>query len=88
MIRPPPVHVHTHRAGAGDRFGQFVALDGGRTLVSGSLDDDNGLNAGAAYVFRKTTGGRAAVSSQRSAVSQRHSGAEARPQACKLTAEG
>ena len=26
-------------------------------LVSGSLNDENGDNAGAAYVFRKTTGG-------------------------------
>ncbi len=37
--------------GVGDRFGISVALDGDRALIGSPQDDDNGGNAGAAYVF-------------------------------------
>ena len=36
---------------AGDLFGRSVAIDGDTALVGAPNDDDNGTNAGAAYVF-------------------------------------
>ena len=35
----------------GDIFGTSVSLSGNRLLVGASLDDDNGDNAGSAYIF-------------------------------------
>ena len=37
-----------------DRFGASVALDGDRLLVGATGDDDDGYNAGAAYLFTKS----------------------------------
>ncbi len=37
-------------------FGWSVAIEGGIVVVGMPFDDDNGLNAGAAYVFDATTG--------------------------------
>ena len=37
---------------ASDSFGRHVALDGDTMLLSAHGDDDNGVGAGAAYVFR------------------------------------
>ena len=37
--------------GVGDGFGTSVSLLGDRALIGSSLDDDNGINAGAAYIF-------------------------------------
>jgi hypothetical protein len=39
---------------AGDSFGYPVAVSGDTLLVGGSNDDDNGSNAGSAYVFTRT----------------------------------
>jgi len=36
---------------SGDAFGNYVALSGSRALVSAYRDDDNGTEAGAAYLF-------------------------------------
>ena len=38
-------------AGAGDRFGRLVALDGDRALVGAHKNDDDGTDSGSAYVF-------------------------------------
>jgi hypothetical protein len=42
--------------GAGDEFGFSVSIDGDRALVGARLDDDAGVNAGAAYVFERDGG--------------------------------
>ena len=39
--------------GGGDEFGNSVAMDGDTVVVGATGDDDNGSNAGAAYVFTK-----------------------------------
>jgi len=39
---------------AGDMFGYFVSLDGDTALIAASLDDDNGVDSGSAYVFTRT----------------------------------
>ncbi len=41
----------------GDRFGISVALRGGMVLVGADLDDERGVNAGAAYLFRRHPSG-------------------------------
>ncbi len=41
-------------AGAGDEFGEAVAIDGGVAVVGARLDDDVDTDAGAAYVYRPT----------------------------------
>jgi hypothetical protein len=41
---------------AADQFGVSVAVDGATMLIGAVLDDDNGLNAGAAYVFTRSGG--------------------------------
>ncbi|MFT4541107.1 MAG: outer membrane protein assembly factor BamB [Planctomycetota bacterium] len=41
---------------AQDQFGVAVAIDGNRVLVGAPADDDNGLEAGAVYVFDATNG--------------------------------
>jgi hypothetical protein len=38
----------------GDYFGLGVALDGDTAVIAANADDDTGLNAGSAYVFRRT----------------------------------
>ncbi len=40
-------------AAAGDQFGFWIAMDAGRLLVGAKFDDDLGLDAGSAYVFRR-----------------------------------
>jgi len=40
-----------------DWVGHAVALDGDRAIVSAQLDDENGNNAGAAYIFERDTNG-------------------------------
>ena len=40
----------------GDRFGNFVALDGDNVLLSAAQDDTNGLNVGQAHLFSASTG--------------------------------
>ncbi|MEM6749731.1 MAG: dockerin type I domain-containing protein [Planctomycetota bacterium] len=42
---------------AGDQFGHSVALSGTTVLVGSRLDDDNGMDAGSAYLFDTATGG-------------------------------
>jgi len=42
---------------ADDNFGASVAINGDYALVGASMDDEKGLNAGAAYVFNKDQGG-------------------------------
>ncbi|MEM9381811.1 MAG: FG-GAP repeat protein [Planctomycetota bacterium] len=42
--------------GPGDRFGSAVSVDGDRMLVGAPNDDDRGLDAGAAYAFRRVGG--------------------------------
>lgn len=37
----------------GDLFGYTVALNGDTGIVTAAMDDDSGLNSGAAYVFRR-----------------------------------
>jgi len=37
---------------AGDQYGWSIAIDGSVAVVGARLDDDNGFEAGAAYVFR------------------------------------
>ncbi|NIV29664.1 MAG: PKD domain-containing protein [Anaerolineae bacterium] len=42
---------------AGDRFGASVAIGGGTAVIGADGDDDNGSDAGAAYVFERDLGG-------------------------------
>lgn len=42
---------------SGDEFGYSVALSGDRALVGAYSDNDNGTNAGAAYVYERDEGG-------------------------------
>ncbi|HMX39157.1 MAG TPA: HYR domain-containing protein, partial [Saprospiraceae bacterium] len=42
---------------ADDNFGAAVAVSGDYALVGANMDDEKGLNAGAAYVFNKDQGG-------------------------------
>ncbi len=42
---------------AGDNFGTTVAVSGTKVLVGASMNDEKGLNAGAAYVFDQNQGG-------------------------------
>ncbi len=44
-------------ADLGDRFGFDVAISGSYALVSANLDDEKGVDAGAAYVFARNQGG-------------------------------
>ena len=46
-------HIFAPDAGADDRFGSSVALDGDTLLVTAVQDDEAGSNAGAGYVFRE-----------------------------------
>lgn len=41
-------------ASAGDRFGWSVALDGDTAVIGAFLDDDDGTDSGAAYVFTRS----------------------------------
>ena len=41
---------------AGDRFGTSVSLSGNTAVIGSFGDDDEGLNSGSAYIFRKTAG--------------------------------
>jgi hypothetical protein len=41
----------------GDYFGSSVDISGSRIIVGAESDDDNGLNAGSAYVFEQTGAG-------------------------------
>ncbi|MFT5286776.1 MAG: hypothetical protein ACI8TQ_002948 [Planctomycetota bacterium] len=40
----------------GDQFGYSVSISGTTAIVGASLDDDNGLNSGSAYLFDTVTG--------------------------------
>lgn len=42
---------------ADDRFGGSVSIDGDVALIGARGDDDNGLDSGAAYIFRSTSEG-------------------------------
>lgn len=42
---------------AGDNFGTVVSVNGDKVLVGASMNDEKGLNAGAAYLFGKDQGG-------------------------------
>jgi len=42
---------------AGDNFGAAVSVKGDKVLVGASMNDEKGLNAGAAYLFAKNQGG-------------------------------
>ena len=44
-------------AGAADRFGLSVALDGDTVVIGSYLDNDNGNDSGSAYVFTRNTAG-------------------------------
>lgn len=44
-------------AGAGDRFGFALDLDGNRMMVGAYRDDENGLDAGAVYAYQWTGSG-------------------------------
>ncbi|MCE7922055.1 MAG: HYR domain-containing protein [Haliscomenobacteraceae bacterium CHB4] len=44
-------------AGAGDMFGASLKLDGDLAVVGAALEDEKGMNAGAAYLFGKDQGG-------------------------------
>jgi hypothetical protein len=46
------IEVLADDGGAGDAFGFAVAVAGDRALIGAPCDDDNGSDAGAAYVFR------------------------------------
>lgn len=41
----------------GDQLGRSLALSGDRIVVGAHLDDDGGIDAGAAYVYRRNTNG-------------------------------
>jgi len=41
---------------AGDAFGSSVSISGDTVIVSSAGDDDQGLNAGSAYIFEKISG--------------------------------
>ncbi|MFT5154319.1 MAG: hypothetical protein ACI841_004326, partial [Planctomycetota bacterium] len=43
-------------AEAGDRFSRYMDLDGNRALIGAIHEDDNGADAGAAYIFELDTG--------------------------------
>lgn len=44
-------------ANAGDDFGSAVAVMGDKVLIGAAMNDEKGLNAGAAYLFSKDQGG-------------------------------
>lgn len=44
-------------ADLGDRFGFDVAISGAYAMVSANLDDEKGVDAGAAYIFGRNQGG-------------------------------
>ncbi len=44
-------------AAAEDYFGHFVSVDGDTAIVGATLDDDAGIDSGAAYVFERDQGG-------------------------------
>ena len=49
--------IQATNGSADDNFGTAVAISGDYALVGASMDDEKGLNAGAAYVFNKDQGG-------------------------------
>ncbi len=49
-------HLFAPDAGADDRFGSSVAIDGDTLLVGATQQDEAANNAGAGYVFTRTTG--------------------------------
>ncbi len=48
LVPPPPAD--------GDNFGSSVGIDGDTIVVGAMLDDDNGSNAGKAYIYRRVAG--------------------------------
>jgi len=50
------VRLHTEGVEKSDRFGSSVAIDGAVAVVGAPWDDDQGIDAGAAYVFDVKTG--------------------------------
>ena len=49
-------HLFASDAGADDRFGSSVAIDGDTLLVGATQEDEAANNAGAGYVFTRTAG--------------------------------
>ncbi|GAH13390.1 unnamed protein product, partial [marine sediment metagenome] len=39
---------------AGDIFGRSVSIDGDYVVIGANLDDDNGKDSGAAYIFKRS----------------------------------
>ncbi len=52
-------------ATSGDRFGQYVAIQGDEMIIGARRDEDHGVNSGSAYVFRRTAPGSAWVQTQK-----------------------
>lgn len=58
MIRNETEKLLALNAGMGDRFGRSVDIDGDIALVGAYLDDTNGSNSGAVYVYTRDYDGR------------------------------
>lgn len=52
-------------ATSGDRFGQYVAIQGNELVIGARRDEDHGVNAGSAYVFRRAAPGASWVQTQK-----------------------
>lgn len=52
-------------ATSGDRFGQYVALQGNEMIIGARRDEDHGVNSGSAYVFRRAAPGSPWVQTQK-----------------------
>jgi hypothetical protein len=54
---PAPVRLLVADPAADDQLGRNVALDGDLAVVGARLDDDNGVDSGSVYVFRRQAAG-------------------------------
>lgn len=52
-------------AASGDRFGQYVAIQGDEMIIGARRDEDHGVNSGSAYVFRRAAPGSPWVQTQK-----------------------
>ena len=57
LLQVPVTKLIADDGADSDEFGYSVAMDADTAVIGAYLDDDNGSDSGAAYVFTKTSGG-------------------------------